>query len=51
MKYKLEIYEKGREYVKSMTLFVSEEDRHDLERILLENGCSFRVSAADEDDF
>lgn len=54
MKYKIEAYEEGREYTVALSLTVfCEEDKNDLERILLENGCSVRISRAeiDEDDF
>lgn len=53
MTYKIDVYEDGREYTVSLSLTVCEEDKNDLERILLENGCSVRISRAemDEDDF
>lgn len=55
MNYKLEVYEEGKEYTTALTLIVCAEDKNDLERILLENDCSVRISKAEvideEDDF
>lgn len=52
MRYEFEIFTNGLTYTSALKLIVCEEDRHDLERILLENDCSIRISKAadDEDD-
>lgn len=55
MYYKLDVFEEGKEYTTALTLIVCAEDKNDLERILLENDCSVRISKAEvideEDDF
>lgn len=51
MTYRLDIFEEGKEYTTALSLIVCAEDKNDLERILLENNCSVKISkAADEDD-
>lgn len=52
MTYRLDVYEEGKEYTTALSLIVCAEDKNDLERILLENNCSIRISKAtdDEDD-
>ena len=53
MYYKMDVFEEGKEYTPALTLIVCAEDKNDLERILLENYCSVRISKAevvDEDD-
>lgn len=53
--FEIKVYEKDRDYTSSLTLCVCSEDRLDLERILLENGYSIKVTQteapAQEDDF
>lgn len=55
MYYKMDVFEEGKEYTPALSLIVCEEDKNDLERILLENDCSVRISKAEvkdeEDDF
>lgn len=53
MTYKVEVFEEGKEYTTALVLTVCPEDKNDLERILLENNCSVRISKAkvEEDDF
>lgn len=51
MTYKIEVFEAGKEYTTALTLTVCAEDKNDLERVLLENNCSVRISkASDEED-
>lgn len=55
MYYKMDVFEEGKEYTPALSLIVCVEDKNDLERILLENDCSVRISKAEvadeEDDF
>lgn len=45
---KIEIFERGYTYRSAITLEVADEDRNDLERVLLENKCAFKISAVEE---
>lgn len=50
MRYEFEIFESGRTYTSSLKLKVDEEDRHDIERVLFENGCEVRIRPVKEDE-
>lgn len=50
MRYEFEIFTNGLTYTSALKLIVCEEDRHDLERILFENGCEVRIRPVNEDE-
>jgi hypothetical protein len=50
MKYEFEIFTNGLTYTSALKLIVCEEDRHDLERVLFENGCEVRIRPVNEDE-
>ena len=49
-KYEFEIFESGMTYTHALKLKVDEEDRHDMERVLFENGCEIRIRPLEEED-